>query len=321
MLIVSMMLLVLASCSYSAMLREEEAGMLFSECARKAFGNGQWLSMEVDEYRFYDTLFLSHSNHISYFNGENFPVFYIGEHSTRQFKLKDDSLFLVNNQDNEIGSFAQHEECNGVYDTYKWTIESKLGYVPNYYTSAFLLLKPTEQVEIEDWTDTVVDGVPYYLFRGLSSVKYISEGEADIFNIPIQYHCKFWVNKETYQLDSLYACKNDTAHLPYLNELAYAVKNVNHEDKSFYYDSVFNFTDSLYEKHSRHNDRFIPYSMGGRVPNLETNSLFDYPLVSLGNDTITIANREGWILLNLWSFNCPSCIKNLQKYGREMDSL
>ena len=47
----------------------------------------------------------------------------------------------------------------------------------------------------------------------------------------------------------------------------------------------------------------------------------DYPLVGLNNDTITIASLDGWILLSLWSFNCPSCIRNMQKYGREKDSL
>lgn len=317
-LFTSMMLM--ASCSDSALSRKEEAEKLFSECARKAFGNDKWLSMEVDEYRIDDPVFVSRSNHISYFNGRGRPEFFIGEPSLSQFRITDDTLFFVNNLDNEIGSFSKQVE-NGVYNIYKYYNESKLGYLPNYYTSTFLLLKPTEQVEIEGWADTMINGVPYYLFRGLSSVKYICDNVTGNCDIPIQYHCEFLVNKGTFQLDSLYAYKDDTVHWPYLNQLAYVVKDVNNVDKSSYYDSVFNFNNPLYEKHSRHNDRFLPFSMGGTLPELDTKSLLDYPMVSLNDDTITIANLNGWILLSLWSFNCPSCIKNLQKYGMEMDSL
>lgn len=314
----SMMLM--ASCSDSALLRQEEAGELFAECARNAFGNGKWLSMEVDEYRFDDTVFVSSSNHISYFNVGNCLEFFIGEPSYSQFRITDDTLFFVNNQDNEIGSFSKRVE-NGVYGVYKHHNENKLGYLPNYYTSAFLLMKPTEQVEIEGWADTMIDGVSYYLFRGISSVKYICDNETGNCDIPIQYHCEFWVNKETFQLDSVYAYKDDTVHWPYLNELAYVAKKINKEDKSSYYDSIFNFNNPLYEKHSRHNDRFLPFSMGGTLPELETKSLMDYPMIGLNNDTITIANLDGWVLLSLWSFNCPSCIKNLHKFGMEVDSL
>lgn len=310
----------LASCTDSALSRKEDAERLFIECAKKAFGNGKWLSMEVDEYRFDDSTFLSYSNHVSYVKDEKVSAFFMGEHSPKLFKVTDDTLFLVNNRDNEIGSFARQVE-NGVYGIYKHHNESLLGYVHNYYASAFLSLKPTEQVEIEDWTDTMTNGVPYFLFKGLSSTKYICDNATGDCDIPIQYQCEFWVNKETFQLDSLYAYKDDTIHLPYLNELAYIAKNVNNEDKSSYYDSVFDFSNPLYEKHSRHNDRFIPFSMGGTLPKLKSKTLLDYPFVGLNNDTITIASLDGWILLSLWSFNCPSCIRNMQKYGREKDSL
>lgn len=313
-------MLLTAACSDSAMSRKEEAKRLFAECAWKAFGNGRWLSMEVDEYRFDDTVFVSHSNHISYFNDGNSPEFFIGEPFFRLYRITDDTLFLLSNQDNEIGSFSKQAE-NGVYGVYKHHNESKLGYLPNYYTSVFLSLKPTEQVEIESWADAVINDVSYYLFRGLSNVMYICDNATGDCDIPIQYHCEFWVNRETFQLDSLYTYKEDTVHWPYLNELAYVVKGVSHEDRSSYFDSVFDFNAPLYEKHSRHDDRFLPFSMGGTLPELETKSLLDHPMVGLNSDTITIASLDGWVLLSLWSFNCPSCIKNLQKYGKEMDSL
>ena len=46
-----------------------------------------------------------------------------------------------------------------------------------------------------------------------------------------------------------------------------------------------------------------------------------FPLVKLNGDTTTLAENEGWILLNVWSFNCGPCIENLQNYGHEKDSL
>lgn len=44
-------------------------------------------------------------------------------------------------------------------------------------------------------------------------------------------------------------------------------------------------------------------------------------MISLTNDTSYLKNETGYVLLNFWSFSCPSCINNLNKYKIETDSL
>lgn len=42
-----------------------------------------------------------------------------------------------------------------------------------------------------------------------------------------------------------------------------------------------------------------------------------FPIIGINQDTITISQTEGWILLNFWDFHCAPCIENLNRYGIE----
>ena len=83
-------------------------------------------------------------------------------------------------------------------------------------------------------------------------------------------------------------------------------------DRNKLIDSIFNFDDTKYSQFTRR--------YGGRegTTNTELNEeIAAYPIVGMHQDTTTINQAEGWVLLNFWSFNCGPCIENLKKIGME----
>lgn len=97
------------------------------------------------------------------------------------------------------------------------------------------------------------------------------------------------------------------------------LKNINIDDKSRFYDSIFDFNSARYKDFTFENE----YSWFNLVETTDTvtDALLNFPMISLTNDTSYLKNETGYVLLNFWSFSCPSCINNLNKYKIETDSL
>lgn len=139
------------------------------------------------------------------------------------------------------------------------------------------------------------------------------------YDIPLQYECHTWINQTTSQVDSLIAfnCTENT----FKYKITYRISDVSFEDKTKFLDSIFNFDNRQYIHYSRHTEKNMPYSMRGCVNKEINDSILDFPLVNLNNDTTSIREREGWILLNFWTLSCAPCIKHLQEMMHEKDSL
>lgn len=94
--------------------------------------------------------------------------------------------------------------------------------------------------------------------------------------------------------------------------IEYVFSEYNFGNRSSLIDSIFNFGDAKYKQFSRRYG-FRQKSMN-TVLNDETAT---FPIIGINQDTITISQTEGWILLNFWDFHCAPCIENLNRYGIE----
>lgn len=97
------------------------------------------------------------------------------------------------------------------------------------------------------------------------------------------------------------------------------ISNLRYDNRQRYIDSIFNLDNPRYAKFSHHDEKNPedPWSDNKSV----TEELANYSLVNLEGDTTTIAENDGWLLLNFWTINCAPCIQHLKDYKHEKDSL
>lgn len=126
-----------------------------------------------------------------------------------------------------------------------------------------------------------------------------------------------YVNNNTNVLDSIkvdYYVNNEKN-----SQRIIRISNLRYDNRQRYIDSIFDFDNPRYAKFSHHDEKNPedPWSGNKSV----TEELANYPLVNLEGDTTTIAENEGWLLLNFWTINCAPCIQHLKDYKHEKDSL
>ncbi len=102
----------------------------------------------------------------------------------------------------------------------------------------------------------------------------------------------------------------------------YRFTDYSFEDKNSYYDSIFDPNNISYKKYTKHDDDNPAYSyLNNTKDSILTDTLLNYPIVSLQNDTTTIKDEEGWLLLDFWFFGCRSCKEWIYSLKEERDSL
>ncbi|MCQ2309889.1 MAG: hypothetical protein MJZ78_07935 [Bacteroidales bacterium] len=173
--------------------------------------------------------------------------------------------------------------------------------------------------KITNIVDTVIDGKQCRKYVAEHRNRLMYNHETNEFDIPLQYGSQIWINSETQQIDSVIV-QNITEN-DFTRKYSYYVSNISFDDRSQYLDSIFNFENPKYKSYSRHTESFIPYSMRGTRADTVNLELLKFPIVSLNGDTTTFNEEEGFILLNFWGFGCPPCMKNLQRYKKQTDSL
>ena len=139
------------------------------------------------------------------------------------------------------------------------------------------------------------------------------------YDIPIQYSVYSYVNVHNYHIDSVFV-KNITNN-DFELKTTYIISDISFEDKQSFFESILDFSKSIYYDYSFHNEDNLPYSMRGSTNDTINDVIKNYPLVSIHGDTTYIKDKNSWILLNLWCKDCPSCIETLLNYKNEIDSL
>ena len=255
---------------------------------------------------------------LSYCYTDEYPSFYYTRDSVIFFNVSPEAVRMVNFDDNVLTTYhhTDNSETDRCYCTWKNQIESGwLGDISLFFQCATPDFPPSPIITFIGHTDTTVRGVPCARVYGTEPMGRWKRGEGQGVT---QLENHFWINRSTGMLDSLVKIEiADTTRL-YAKE-TYSIKDVSYEDKSAFFDSVFDFGSPRYGKFSvsDEHDWLRPGVAAGRVED----GLFGFPMVDLHGDTCFLREIEGWKLLHLWCFRCGSCIRQLEKWGEERDSL
>lgn len=287
--------------------------VLFKQFAQKYFNKTGWISFDAQIVFRMDGESIMHTTHASYSHFVGNSSLYLQLDSLSFKKVDADEYCYVDIAQYEL-TRCERKKDTMFFEMMKLNTECKIGYLPVFFQSFMDDFPSFDKIDLLRHIDTIVRGVPCIVFIGLDEEHkstICSTGETWIE----QNECQYWINKESGLLDSL-VC------LPIKNEKinkrdTYIVTNLDYSDKSQYYDTIFNFESQEYNGYSRCND----YSSRSSEVDTISDALVNYPIVRLSGDTTSLGRIEGWVLLNLWSFHCSTCISELVEWGKEKDSL
>ena len=172
--------------------------------------------------------------------------------------------------------------------------------------------------DVKSEESVVVKGKPYTRFHGTSSIASAYDPKTEK-RVPVYDEVDWFVNDATMVLDSVFSVQYP---LDFENRReCISLRNIDFSSKQHYIDSVFDLNNPRYNKYSRHDSKNPPLSRAYSSNKSMTDDLLNYPLTKLDGGTTSIAENEGWLLLNFWSINCAPCVAHLQEMGREKDSL
>ena len=282
--------------------------------------NSEWLSfdMQWEQYSQGDSLW-SMTHHVIIHYGHNQDMVFVDDptHYT-YFRITNSSADVIDCGENKITTYKRKfggqyigsgiEQHLFNYNEYLWYYMMPLcnRFI---WTSVFVL---------EDYKDFYngCDSLREYIGHG-AATRYSENDSTGKWDVPNTETVSSYVNNKTNVLDSI---KIDH----YVNgekssQRIIRINNLRYDNRQRYIDSIFNFDNPRYAKFSHHDEK---NPKNPWTDNREINDeVLRFPLVRLNGDTTTLAENKGWVLLNVWSFNCAPCLENLQNYGHEKDSL
>ncbi len=174
--------------------------------------------------------------------------------------------------------------------------------------------KPLSFSEIKD---SVIDGIPYKVLSRDNMSKFFFNDSTKQFDIPNFHTVEYYYNIHDESLQYIISRPMD---YPNNKAFDYGIVRfditISYEDKLSYIDSLFDFNDPQYCNFSKHNNTDnLPKSwLWHETRNtLLTDEVLDYPIVSLNNDTTSIRQQYGWVLIDFWFTGCRPCIEEMQK--------
>lgn len=294
----------------------------YYKSAQKATNNTMWINYDIEKTSYLDEKLDYTVCYNIYMRYDNvLPYFIVNDSSTMTiYRVSPKSIEMVNFQNQELTCFLNRKDDKSkYYDFYKAQLYTMaFEFMPYYFAnfpSNFCINKPI----INNVQTIQSDKGKQKCYTGQSPTKHIKNHITGSFDIPLQYECKTWINQKTLQIDSViaYNISNNT-----FDELiTYHIENINTDDKTSFFDSTFNFNSPQYRNFSRHTEFFTPYSLKDTRIDTIGDDLLNFPIINLNGDTTCIKNEHCFVLLNFWSFNCSPCLKNLQKYKIQTDSL
>lgn len=283
--------------------------------------NAEWLSfdMQWEQYHKEDSLW-SMTHHVTLHYGHGQDMVFVEDpfHYT-YFKITKSSADVIDCGENKIVTYKK-KFFGGQY--FSMGIEQHLRYYNEYLwyymmplSNRFSLLSA---FVLENHKNLCCgnDSLIEYIGRGIGT-GYSRNDSTGKWDVPKTETIFSYVNNKTNVLDSIkidYYVNGEKS-----SQRIIRISNLRYDNRQRYIDSIFNFDDPRYSKFSHHDEKNPenPWSDNKSV----TKELANYPLVNLKDDKTTIAENDGWLLLNFWTINCAPCIQHLKDYQHEKDSL
>lgn len=316
-LCIAVLLLTMASCG--PVKRE----MQYVKDAKAAVGDAEWLNFDVANN--WDTIggvstpycfsVLSHLD-------DKDPYYVVAEIEIMRYTMiKGNEALVVDGMNRELCRFVGgKDDETGWFEQISYEKAAQLEYL-SFYT--ILFPKKVRNLNvlplIERIVDTTLSGIAYRKYEAKHSPKRLWNDDTNEFDIPLQYASQIWLNLATNQLDSVSVrCVSD---FRFGKKEYYRVSGVNHENKSSFVNSLFNFDNPIYAEYTRHTESFPPFSRIGSPNESMDEAVLLFPFVGLRQDTVSLGQAEGWLLLDVWQFGCLPCYQSFERLQCERDSL
>ena len=296
--------------------------IIYTNCAKSAIGENEFLSLTITKHSSYnEKLDPSEKFHIIYNYDKKRPSFtFINSDSTRFMKFNNKNYYLVDYNNKELAHIRRiGKEGKDAYWIMKNTTEAVLREIPYYHQLLGYRFVINNTLTHKKITDTIIRDINCKVFESVTPMGNIYNSETQKYDIPIQYSVLTYINTISNHIDSV--CVENITENTFKLRMTYIISDISFEDKNNFLNSVFNFNNENYSAYSHHNENHLPYSMRGSTNEEINETILNYPLVSLKNDTTYLKDNDSWVLLNLWTQNCPPCIENLDNYKHEKDSL
>lgn len=263
----------------------------------------KWVSFKYKDIHYSgdSLLFEEESELIIKYDGKNSSLFY-NINSIECFYLLDKDYYKkiekpegsLIKYENTIFDFGRHYDALG-----------KHGFIPRFFIDIPYYIYPISFAESMNMTqifneieEREIDGELYNVYKFDNNERRV----------------RFYVNAATNIMDSAY-----TEIYQYSSKVYYTFYDFSFENRQSYIDSIFNFDNKEYEKFSKYDIvNSEPYYS---FDTIVTDKLLDFPLVDLNNDTTTLREQEGWVLLNFCTITSDYSMRQLDRYAKEKDSL
>jgi len=268
----------------------------YGKLAKEAIKNYNWINFDIVVRTEFNGQHLPDLTYnISYYNENKTSKVFFLDPFGRYYMTDNNSIYFVNNQDCEFSIFNKNKNSDW-YELTRSNYEDRIRYMPYIEKQTLDPLFGSRHIIQHYCKDTIINGNSCVVFYGHSMKSKQLNPKTNEFDIPSQYYCITWVNKETSMVDSvniwqLYDKEHGSENIKYI------IKNINHDNKTNDYSITFDPNNKKYKHYSKHDENNPPYSMINSRNTELSASLLSYPLISLAGDTTTMNNHEGWILI------------------------
>lgn len=298
-----------------------KARLLYKKCAEKAIKNNKWIN--------FDMIITGEYNHqplperslsFSYYNDKDSSIVFVTdsvELLKNYYKIYDDKIIMVDGMYQDFTTFTKSKSI--YYDLCRENIESRFKFIPYYLKATLGMPLMTRNLFQEYHKDTIVNGLEKIMFYGETVKSHVYNYETQSLGEWTQYMAITWVDKQSLMVDSVFAFEMNEI-LP-VEKIRYTISNLNFEDCSSFYSSIFNPNQERYKDFTFCDDENIPANMRKTLNTSANVSLLNFSIYNLDKDSVCINNLDGWLLLDFWSFGCRPCAQQFKTLRQENDSL
>ena len=293
----------------------------YVKLATQAIKDTEWMNFEIQQNEYWEGKLKWQNSYFvtCHYNGDS--SFYAIDDTMKMETTMVDAnrLLVVDRMNNELVLFTPQEKDDNWYSQFKFEEDCELEYVFLYTVPFPNDLRSWLSPNLEQITDTIVRGHSCKKIVAKHHTSYMWNEETEDYDLPVFYRSTTWINGSTNQIDSVEAY-NATEN-GFSKSYKLVLKGINNEDRKQHFDSIFNFDNPLYANYSRHTESFPPFSRLGSHNEDFNDTILSFPIVSLKSDTTSLADAEGWLLLDLWQFGCDGCYEGFEQIMNEKDSL
>lgn len=182
-------------------------------------------------------------------------------------------------------------------------------------------LYPKRATLLDSMHDTTINGTSYKVFVYADKSTYRYNYATSKYDIPCYRWVTYYYNVNTGEVNYICEVPMDEVSNNGVDTIEYWLSydfSVSDED----YRAIFDTNNPQYRYYDFYDDdnpsnRYADYNVSSdRV----TDTLLHYPLVAVDGDTTSLANLEGWLLLDFWNFGCKPCYVWLSTLSQERKS-